>query len=78
MIDVYIWKGKVSITDISHAEFQRELNAGLTGHVAEMQGYIERVRVVAEFRQGIKPPKSLQIDAARYISSSGNEGSIWD
>jgi hypothetical protein len=77
MADVYICKGKVSITNIPHAEFQRELNAGLAGHIAEMQDYIKQVRG-SKFKRGIEPPEPLQIDAARYISSSRNRVSNWD
>jgi hypothetical protein len=42
--DVYIRKGKSSITDIAHDEFQRQLNASLLEQVAESQEYIGQVR----------------------------------
>lgn len=46
--DVYTQKGRDSITDVPHAEFQRELNASLAGHVAEIQDYIKQVRGIVD------------------------------
>lgn len=48
MADVYVSKGRQSVTDIAHIEFQRELNARLLERIAQMQEYIDRVQSIVE------------------------------
>lgn len=48
MADVYIMKGKHSVTDIAHAEFQRGLNASLLERMTRMQKHVDRVQGIIE------------------------------
>jgi hypothetical protein len=66
---VYIWKGKVSVTDVAHVEFQRELNASLIGRIAEMDDYIEKVRGIVDVVRTGNP--NYYTDNFGYPGSAG-------
>jgi len=62
MADVSILKGRHSVTDVAHAEFQRELNASLRERITRMHEHIDRV-------QGIIEPYKVVMEANQATDS---------
>jgi len=62
MADVYIMKGKHSVTDVTHVEFQRGLNTSLLERITRMQEHIDRV-------QGIVEPYKVVMEAKQATDS---------